>query len=159
MEDLEKYGVLNFEKDKNYIDILIKLKEQPDAISFLFEYKKEDCKNWNDLTLESDNRFLTKNDIKNIEKCIDFMNQLGTKEKIKTLTDIQLITTLRDLIAKDNNDIKTKITEFVNNYGPIKELIKSNLTQTETFNRKICNIFDNSTNIHSTGQFLKTQHI
>ena len=146
IEDFDRYsGVLKFdEKNLYFIEALSKFKEQPDAITFLFKYKVEDCRNWLDLPLESDNSFLTPDDIINIEKLIEYMHQLGTKETIKNhLTDKELILKFKEVIDK-NDSVKDLIISFINNFGPIKELINTFLNQTETFKRKICNIYDKS---------------
>ena len=144
MEELEHYGVVDFNSDNtSYIEILIKLKEQPDAINFLFEKTVDDCREWLDIPLEADNDFLTPQDIIGLEKCIIFFQQLGSNEEIKQLTDKDLILHFKKLV--DNNiSISLFINQFINNYGSIKELINTYVDKNEMSKKKICDIYEES---------------
>ena len=146
-KSIEKLNLdlLNTDKEKNfYIESIIKLKEQPEAITFLFEHTKDDCRNWMYLPFEADNNgFLTPDDILNLEKCIEYMEKLGKKEEIKKLKDKELILTIINFI-NNCKDLKEVINKYVNNFWAIKELVEINLDKTETYKKKICNICDMS---------------
>ena len=138
-KSIEKLNLdlLNTDKEKNfYIESIIKLKEQPEAITFLFEHTKDDCRNWMYLPFEADNNgFLTPDDILNLEKCIEYMEKLGKKEEIKKLKDKELILTIINFI-NNCKDLKEVINKYVNNFWAIKELVEINLDKTETYKKK-----------------------
>ena len=147
MDDLERYGIVNFKdkenKDNCYVQILIKLKEQPDSIKSLLETKIEDCRHLQELNLENDSDFLTPNDILDFEKCIEFMNKLGTSQHIKKYSDKELIVKFKELVCK-NNEIELYFNKFINNYGEIIELMNRGFDNSEVSRKKIDFILESS---------------
>ena len=147
MDDLERYGIVNFKdkenKDNCYVQILIKLKEQPDSIKSLLETKIEDCRHLQELNLENDSDFLTPNDILDFEKCIEFMNKMGTSQHIKKYSDKELIVKFKELVCK-NNEIELYFNKFINNYGEIIELMNRGFDNSEISRKKIDFILESS---------------
>ena len=147
MDELEHYGIVNFKdkenKNNSYIQILIKLKEQPDSIKSLLETKIEDCRHLQELNLENDSDFLTPNDILDFEKCIEFMSLLGTSKEIKNNSDKDLIVKFKDLVSK-NNEIELYFNKFINNYGEIIELMNRGFDNSEVSRKKIDFILESS---------------
>ena len=142
MEELEDLGLINLDKKNTYyINSLTKLREQPDGISFLLEYTTDECRQWIDLPFESDNKFITPKDIINLEKCLEFMESLEIKKK--KLTDKELILRFKELIEK-KNEISDYLNDYINNYGPIKELTNNYLDKSEISKFKINSIYHKS---------------
>ena len=147
MDELERYSIVNFKDKENksncYIRILIKLKDQPDAIKSLLETKIEDCRHLQELNLENDSDFLTPNDILDFEKCIDFMNKMGTSQHMKKYSDKELIVKFKELVNK-NNEIELYFNKFINNYGEIIELMNRGFDNSEVSRKKIDFILESS---------------
>jgi len=159
MKELENKNIINFEDKNNYIEILRKFKDQPDAISFLFDITIDDCRKYQELSLENDDEFITQNDILDLEKCVLFFEKLGKKNEISKKTDKDLISDLKR-ISNDDNVIPIYIEKYVNNYGQIKELVNRGLDGSEVSKKKILFIYENSefiiTNIKD--QFFKCHY-
>ena len=75
----------------NYLKILQLLDENKESITFLIKRTLEDCQTLKELVGEVESGFLTINHIIDLEKCVEFMNSLGTEEKLKTIQDSELI--------------------------------------------------------------------
>lgn len=143
MNELENKNIINF-KDKNiYIDILRKFKDQPDAINFLFDITIDDCRKYQEISLENDDEFITQNDILDLEKCVLFFEKLGKKNEIINKKDKDLISDLKR-IASNDNVISIYFEKYVNNYGQIKELVNRGLDGSEISKKKILFIYENS---------------
>ena len=130
--------LLNIENQSTN-EILIKLKDQPDSINFLFNSNIDTSLELNELPLLSENIFLTRNDILAFEKCIEFIKNL----RKDVTTDQELITNFRKKIAEDENML-LYFDKYVNNYGEIKELLERNLKNPDNVKKKIKYICDNS---------------
>ena len=143
IKELEHYNILCFKNnnnfENNYIQILKKLKEQPDAIKYLFETNKENIMQMHELNLENDSEFITSNDILDFEKCIDFMRKLGNINEIKKVTDKELIIEFRDLVNENNKDGKIELlfNKYINNYGELMQLINRGIDNTEISKKKL----------------------
>ena len=122
--------------EKKYLDILLKLNEQPQSITFLLERNREDCRNLQELAGEMDNGFLNANDILDLEKCVLFMKELGDKETFKNKIDIDVIKSFKEKV-RGNNDIELLFTNYINNYPEIKSLFGSGYNKSETSKIKI----------------------
>ena len=139
-EILDKYNINIDEKENKYIDILIKLKEQPDSSLFLFKTSIPDCRNLQELTLESDDNFITVNDIMDMEKCVEFFFKLGKLEDLKKKTDIEIIDLLKENSSK-HKDILVYFEKFISNYNQIKNL-QASLNKSEVLKYQIQALFD-----------------
>ena len=148
IDELEKEGDINFNEDKNksFIEILKKLREQPEAVKCLLDTDIEYCRHLQELNFENDHEFLTSNDILDFEKCIEFMKRIGTKEAIKKMTGKELINNFRKLVEKynKNNQIELLFNKYINNYGEIKELMNRGLDNSKIMRKKILLILGNS---------------
>ena len=136
MKELENKNIMNFGDKNNYIDILRKFKDQPNAINFLLDINIDDCRKYQELSLENDDEFITQNDILDLEKCVLFFEKLGKKDEIIKKNDKDLISDLKR-IANDDNAIPIYIENYVNNYGQIKELVNRGLDGSEISKKKI----------------------
>ena len=111
-------------KEKKYLEILLKLKDQPDSITFLLKTKTEECRNFQELAGDVDNGLLNANDILDLEKCVEFLKELGNEDTFKNKNDIDVINSFREKV-KTYNNIESLFTNYVNNYPEIKGLFES----------------------------------
>ena len=131
-------------KDKNsiYIDFLITLKDQPDAILFLFETTIEECRNLQELASENNNCYITFKDILDLDKCIDFFKCLGTLNELPNKSDREIINLLTKKVD-ERPEILINLKNFVSNYNQIKILLTS-LDKSEALRNKIHELLNNS---------------
>ena len=141
-ENLKNLNINIDEKDNKYIDILIKFKDQPEIITFLFEKTIEDCRNLQEVLSENENNFVTANDILDLEKCIEFMKNVGKLEDLRSKEDIKIIYLFREQFLK-KNDIFIYFSKLFVNYSQI-ELLLSHLDKSESLKYKINYIFNNT---------------
>ena len=148
MDELEHYGVLSFNNNKNnaYIQIIKKLKEQPEAIKSLLETEDETIQKMKEFNLENDSEFLTTNDILDFEKCVEFMRELGNKDKLKNMNDKELLVEFRELVKDKNKDniVELRFNRYINNYGELKELMTRGYDKSKISRKIIGFILDNS---------------
>ena len=133
--------------NNTYIDIIIKLKIQPDIISFLFKKTIQDCRNLQELSSQNENSFVSVNDILDMEKCVEFFNNLGKLEDLEKKKDIEIINLFRENVDK-KKDILLYFEKFVDNYGQIK-VLESSLDKSQVLKSQIQNIINDSTFILS----------
>ena len=124
----------NFNKD-NYLNMLLKLRDQPDAIIFLLNKDIEFCRNLQELVGEMDDGFLNANDILEFEKCVDFISRIGNEETIKNKTDIETITSFQREVNNYKN-IELFFIKYINNYSEIKNLVSYRLNKSEASKKK-----------------------
>ena len=120
---------------ENYLNIFLKLKDHSDSIPLLLKTKAEDCRNFQEVVGEMDDKFLNTNDIIDFEKCVELMNKLGNVDTIKTKKDIDVISSFVKEI-KENKGIELYFIKYFNNYVEIKNLYDSKLDKSEA-SRKI----------------------
>ena len=160
IEDL-KYGSVDInilyeetEKD-NYLNILLKFREEPDSIKFLFENTIEVCRNLQERVGEIDNNFLTSNDILAFEKCIEFMSKLGNEQTIKNKNDIEVIKSFKKEV-ENYKSIELYFNKYINNYQELNSFIKYAFDKSEASKQKIKLICQNSVFIlNSKGKFFE----
>ena len=133
--------------DNTYIDIIIKLKIQPDIIPFLSKKTVQDCRNLQEISSQNENSFVSVNDILDMEKCVEFFNNLGKLEDFKNKNDSDIINLFKENVDK-NKDILLYFEKFVDNYGQIKTL-ESSLDKSQVLKNQIQNIINDSTFILS----------
>ena len=109
------------EKDNKLIEVLLKFREQPDSIQFLFDTSIQECRNLQEVATQSDTNYVTVNDLLDMEKCIEFCLNLGKKEDLIKIKDNEIINKLKENVAK-NEKILVYIQSYVNNFGQIKML-------------------------------------
>ena len=165
MKYLEKGSIyidIIYETNKigNYVNILLKLKELPDSIIFLFRRTVADCRSLQELVGEMDDGFLTSNDILELEKCVEFMNQIGNEQTIKSMKGIDIIKSFVNEVNK-NKKIEVYFEKYVNNYSQLKNLIEYGLDKSEASKQKIKSICQQSAFILKSikGEFFKGKYI
>ena len=120
-----KFDILcNYEnsKDIKYLDILLKLKDQPDSITFLLKIKTEECPSLKELLEEKDINSLNLDDILALENCVQFMKELGNIETFKDKIDIDVINSFKEKVERYKN-IEFFFTNYVINYLEIKSFL------------------------------------
>jgi hypothetical protein len=142
IDDLKTFkiniDIIYDEDNQNYLNILLKLKEQPEAITFLLKKTIDDCRSIQELVGEIDNAFINANDILDLEKCVDFINKLGSEQELKKAKDIDIIESFKNELEKHKDkDIQICFTRFVNNYSEIKSLVDYGLDKSEASKKKI----------------------
>ena len=130
-------------KNNNYIDVLIKFKEQPKILSFLFEKTIEDCRNLQEVLSENENNFVSANDILDMEKCVAFMKDFGKLEELKKKDDKNVISLFKDKFAK-NNEIYAYFKKFFINYAQIY-LLQAHLDKSESLKYKLNSLLNKAT--------------
>ena len=141
INDLNSYGIktdiVNDEKS-NYLNILLKLKEQPEALSFLLKTTDDDCRSYQELVGEIDNSFININDIDDLEKCVIIKNKLGNPEELKHEKDIDIIKSFKKEVENTKDkEIEICFNKFVNNYSEIKSLVDCGLDKSEASKKKV----------------------
>ena len=139
-EILYQYEIDINNKDNKFIDILLKLKQQPDSCVLLSNTTIQDCRNLQELSLEIEDNFVTVNDILDMEKCIEFLGQSKDLKKQKDIDAIKSFT----IKASQTKDISIYFEKFVNNYSQINNL-KSTLNKSEMLKYQIYSLFDGAT--------------
>ena len=123
-------------KNNNYINILMRLKEQPDSIQFLLERSIDDCRKLQELVGEMDNAFLSSNDVLDLEKCVELMSKIGTIQTIKEMKDSDIINSFIKIIENYKN-IEIYFNQYVNNFQELKNLFLYGLDKSEASKQKI----------------------
>ena len=126
----------------------MKLKEQPDSITFLFKRSIDDCRKLQELVGEMDNAFLSSNDVLDLEKCVELMSNIGTIQTIKEMNDLDIIISFIKKIENYKN-IEIYFTQYVNNYQELKNLFFYGLDKSEASKQKIALICHKSIFISS----------
>ena len=129
--------------DNTYIDIIIKLKVQPDIIIFLFKKTVQDCRNLQEISSQNENSFVSVNDILDMEKCVEFFNNLGKYEDFQKKKDSEIIDLFKENVNK-KKDILLYFEKFVDNYGQIK-ILESSLDKSKVLKSQIQDIINDST--------------
>ena len=75
----------------NYMNILMKLNGKEDIIPFLFNITIQECRNLQEILSESDNNFLSINELLDMEKCVEFFMNFGKLENLKIKNDDEII--------------------------------------------------------------------
>ena len=148
---MNKYGINISEKDNKYIDILLKLRLQPESITLLLKTTVQDCRNLQELSSESDNVFISINDLLDMEKCVEFLLKLGKSEELKQKNDIDIIQLLKENASNDNN-ISLYFQKFVDNYSQIKLLMQSSLNKSEVLKYQIQDLLNGASIILSNSR-------
>ena len=120
----------------NYLNILLLLKEQPEAIDFIVERSDADCRNMQEFVGENDNAFLNSNDILDLEKCVEFRMKLGDEKDFKNKKDKDIIMLFKQEVEKIEN-IELYFTRYVNNYIELKNLWDTRLDKSQASKKTI----------------------
>ena len=129
--------------EDNYLNILLKLKEQPDSIIFLTKINFDSCRNLQEVVGEIDNAFLNANDILDLEKCVEFITKLDIEQIKKNKTDVEILNIFKNEVTKYKG-IEVYFMRYVNNYSELKSLIDYGLDRSEASKKKISLICKNS---------------
>ena len=124
-------------KDNSFYNILIKLSENKEVIKFLFSKSVDEC----DLLYDAldNNEFLKISDILSLEKCVEYINNIGSLTDIKYMKDYDLIKKA-NFLYNDYKGLESNLMDFIRNYNDIKEIIKQKFDKSETSKQKILNI-------------------
>ena len=133
---LKEFGINIDDEGNNYLKILLELKQNPECIQFLFSTSLEECGKLREIALESENNIVSINDIIDMERCIEFLQNLGS---LKDKTDIQIINILKEKVAKQY-DIIIYFKKYVANFAQIKTL-RSSMNKSENLKYQIDAIF------------------
>jgi len=125
----------NYEEN-NYINILIKLSEEPDSILFLIKRNLDDCLELKALVEEMNNGILNVDDILDLDKCIKLINKIGTEQTIKNMNDFEIVKTFIQEI-EENKDMKISFIKYIKNYKKLKNLFYYGLNMSESSEQKI----------------------
>jgi len=140
LDVLKALGIdLNDKRKENcFPNILLKLTQKPEIIQFLLNKNYEDCRLLQEIANNNDNSFLTTADIIDFEKCVEFMNKIGSLEEIKNMTDCDLV---QKTISLTENYIELEIylNNFIEHFEQIKKLIKKEFDKSESSNKIIEN--------------------
>jgi hypothetical protein len=145
---LDQYGININEKDNKYIDILLKLKSQPESVKLLLKTSIQDCRNLQELSSISDNVFISINDLLDMERCVEFFLKLGKTEDLKKKKDIEIIQLMKENASQDKN-ISLCFIKFVDNYSQIKLLMQSSLNKSEVLKYQIQDLLNGASIILS----------
>jgi len=130
-------------KEDNYLNILLILKQQPEAIIFLTKINYDICRNLEEIVEENDNTFLDINVILNLEKCVEFISKLEIEIIKKYKTDFDLINIFKYEVTKYKG-IEIYFSIYVKNYSELKTLIDYSLGKSEISTKKSIFICKNS---------------
>ena len=113
----------NNSKEIKYLEILLKLKEQAESITFLIKTNTEECHYLQELVGDENISFLNVNDILEFEECVKFMEELGNEAIFKNKVDIDVIKAFKEKI-KEHNNIELLFDNYIKNYLEIKYLFE-----------------------------------
>ena len=137
IEILNSLGIdLNNKRKENYFpNVLIKLTKKPEIIQFLLNKNYEDCRLLKEIVNNNNDNILTTADIVDFEKCVEFMNKIGSPEQLKNMTDCDLV---QKAISLCDNYIELEIylDNFIEHFEQIKKLIKKDLDKSQSSNQK-----------------------
>ena len=134
-------------KENKYTDILIKFKEQPEALHFLIDTSIEEIRNLQELASENDNNYVTVNDILDMGRCVEFFKHIGIVKDMQNKNDNEIIKLLKENVP-NNKDIFVYFNKYVNSYAQIK-MLKSSVDKSEVLKYKVQALFNGSTFIIS----------
>ena len=140
---LEKSGIKINDKNTEYIDVLIRFKNQPEIINFLFQRTIQECRNLQEVISENENNFVSQNDILDMEKCVEFFNDFGKKKDLSKKSDIEIINLFKTKFYQ-HNQLHIYFDKFFINYSQIYLLLKT-LDKSESLKYKINSLFNNAT--------------
>ena len=129
----------NYKYD-NYINILLNLKEEPKAISFLLEKNIDNCNNMENIVGDDDNTLINIKDINDLKKCVEFKNNLGYNVETK---DKDFFKLFKENVEK-NKDIEIYFTRYVNTYNDLNKLFQNTFDKSATSKQIIISICANS---------------
>ena len=136
-ETLEKYGlnVLNKkQEDMDYLDILHCTFNVKGSIKFIAKLNEEDIRNLQELVNMSDDTFVTNNEIQDMIKCSNFINNLGEIKGKKN--DKELIQDFIKEVPKIKG-IAAHFSNYTNNAAQIQELFSRGLDKTQATRKQI----------------------
>jgi len=149
LEFLKNIGIDFLNGENNYITILMKLNGREETIKFLFNITIQECRNLQEILSESDNNFISINDLLDMEKCVEYFMNLGKLEDLKLKNDDEIIKLFKETFSKYEYE-KTLIyfTNFINNFSEIKSL-QTFMDKSTFLKNIICNIFNGTSFILS----------
>ena len=107
-------------KENYFVQILLSLRQKPEAIKFLLLKDKDEFELlYGNL---DNNDFLRISDVIDLEKCVEYMKSLGSIDEFKQMKDYELIKKAKysNLISKN---LVINFNNFINHFEVIKERI------------------------------------
>ena len=145
LDILKSLGIDLFNKNNNFPSILLKFSQNKDVIKFLITKNYEDCRALQEICIYNDDTFLTPADILDFEKCVSFMNSIGTQEEINKMTDYDLIQKANlQSLSENFVELELYLNNFIEHYHQIKEVINKEIDRPEALSQKIGNILKES---------------
>ena len=125
------------------------LNGKKEIIQFLFKKTIQECRSLQEILSESDNTFISINDLLDMEKCVEYFMNLGKLENLKLKNDDDIIKLFKETLSKYEYE-KTLIyfTHLVDNFSQIISLEES-MDKSTLLKNIIYNIFNGSTFILS----------
>ena len=131
------------EINKDYLDIILLLNNNEDAIDFLLNTSIEDCETLQELPGLFENGFLSTEDIIDLEKCINFAKNAINIKEFKNKKDIEVINIFKTEIPKYEK-ISLYFTKYINNFPILKDIMKNDLDKAQTSKNKVLLLFEKS---------------
>ena len=146
-------------KEKIYLEILLKLKNQPESITFLIKRNIEECHYLQEFVGDKNISFLNVNDILELEECVEFMKELEDEAIFKNKIDIEVIKSFKEKIEKHNN-IELLFDNYIKKFPEIQYLFEYSFDKSEFTKRIIGLICKKSKFIlrNIEGQFFKGEY-
>ena len=143
LEILKTLDIDLFNKENIFLKIMLEFSKCPQIIQFLISKTYEDCRALQDITNNTENTFLTTGDILDFEKCVNFMNKIGTQAEIKKMTDYDLIQKTK-FLSETNTELEKNLNNFIQHFNQILKVISIKFNKKEAANEIIENIFNNT---------------
>ena len=131
------------EKFDNYINILLALKKVPESITFLINFRLDDCRALQEAAADNDDGLLNAGDIKDFEECVKFKDNLGNAENLKNMKDFDFFEKFQKEVKYSPN-IEIYFIKYVKIYKDLNELYQKRFEKSEASKYKILAICENS---------------
>ena len=129
----------NYKYD-NYLNILLNLNEEPEALVFLLGKDEKDCTTLQEAAGDDDNALLNIKDINDFRKCVIFKNKLGYTPR---MNDDDFFKAFQENV-KESKDIQLYFTRYINIYNDLNKLIQKKFDKSAASKQKIISICENS---------------
>ena len=129
----------NYKYD-NYLNILLNLNEEPNAVVFLLGKDEKDCTKLQEAAGDDDNALLNIKDINDFKKCVIFIKKLGYTPK---MNDADFFRKFQENV-KESKGIQLYFTKYVNIYNDLNKLYQNKFDKSAASKQKIISICMNS---------------
>ena len=129
----------NYKYD-NYLNIILNLREEPNAIAFLLDKNEKDCDTLQLIASDDGNALLNIKDINVFRTCVLFMNKLGYTPE---MTGEDFFRAFQENF-KESKDIQFYFARYLNIYNNINKLFQNKFDKPSKSRQKIISICENS---------------